>query len=98
MLRASNLGEPVTLSNKTGAAGRAYIAAARKLNGVDATSGVPTRMRFFDKWLGRRAAGTSSSSSCEIPGQRRLRVNGSRSCSLTSEFAGSTIRSNILLS
>jgi septum site-determining protein MinD len=55
VLRASNLGEPVTLSNKTGAPARAYIAAARKLKGEEAAISMP-RMGFFDKLLGRRAA------------------------------------------
>src|SRR6266540_2468276 len=56
VLRASNLGEPVTMSNKTGAPARAYIAAARKLKGGEVAVGVPTRIGFFDKLLGRRAA------------------------------------------
>jgi len=56
VLRASNLGEPVTLSAKNGAPARAYVAAARKLKGGDAVIGVPARTGFFDKWLGRRAA------------------------------------------
>lgn len=55
VLRASNLGEPVTLSNKTGAPARAYIAAASKLKGEEAAISMP-RMGFLDKWLGRRAA------------------------------------------
>jgi septum site-determining protein MinD len=56
VLRASNLGTPVTMSNKTGAPARAYVAAARKLKGEEAAIGLPTRMRFFDKLFGRRAA------------------------------------------
>ena len=35
VLRASNLGSPVTLSNATSAPARAYVAAARQLMGVD---------------------------------------------------------------
>ena len=56
VLRASNLGSPVTLSNASSAPARAYIAAAKKLKGEEITVAVPTRRRLFDKLFGRRAA------------------------------------------
>ena len=56
VLRASNIGSPVTLSNKTSAPARAYIAAARKLKGDEVAVGMPGRRGLFDKLFGRRAA------------------------------------------
>ena len=56
VLRASNLGSPVTLSNKTSAPARAYIAAARKLKGEEAAIGMPGERGLFGKLFGRRAA------------------------------------------
>jgi len=56
VLRASNLGSPVTLSNKTSAPARAYIAAAMKLKGQEVEIGMSGKRRLFDKLFGRRAA------------------------------------------
>jgi septum site-determining protein MinD len=56
VLRASNIGSPVTLSNKTSAPARAYVAAAKKLKGEEAAVGMPDRKGLFDKLFGRRAA------------------------------------------
>jgi septum site-determining protein MinD len=56
VLRASNLGSPVTLSNKSSAPARAYIAAAKKLKGEEVAVGMPGRRGLFDKLFGRRAA------------------------------------------
>ena len=56
VLRASNLGSPVTLSNKTSAPARAYIAAAKKLKGEDAESAISGSRGLFGKLFGRRAA------------------------------------------
>jgi septum site-determining protein MinD len=56
VLRASNLGSPITLSNKTSAPARAYIAAARKLKGEEATIDMSGSRRLFGKLFGRRAA------------------------------------------
>jgi septum site-determining protein MinD len=56
VLRASNLGTPVTLSSQTSAPARAYLEAARRLNGETLAVTIPTdRKRFFGK-LFRRAA------------------------------------------
>ncbi len=56
VLRASNLGSPVTLSNKTSAPARAYIAAAMKLNGEEVEIGMSGKRGLFDRLFGRRAA------------------------------------------
>src|SRR6201991_2783597 len=57
VLRASNVGSPVTLNNAASAPARAYIDAARRLNGETITMTVPVeRKRFMDRLLGRRAA------------------------------------------
>jgi septum site-determining protein MinD len=56
VLRASNLGTPVTLSSQTSAPARAYLEAARRLKGETIAVTIPTdRKRFFGK-LFRRAA------------------------------------------
>ena len=56
VLRASNLGSPVTLSNKTSAPARAYIAAARKLKGEEVEVAISGSRGLFGKLFGRRAA------------------------------------------
>ena len=57
VLRASNLGSPVTLNNATSAPGRAYIDAARRLKGDDVPMSIPSdRKGLLDKLFGRRAA------------------------------------------
>jgi len=57
VLRASNIGSPVTLSNPTSAPARAYLDAARRLKGDDVPMHIPTdRKGLFDKLFGRRAA------------------------------------------
>ncbi len=57
VLRASNLGSPVTLNDATSAPARAYTDAARRLKGHDVPMTIPTdRKGFLDKLFGRRAA------------------------------------------
>ena len=57
VLRASNLGTPVTLSAPASEPGRAYWNAAQRLNGEDVDMIVPTGKKgFFDRLFGRRAA------------------------------------------
>jgi len=57
VLRASNVGSPVTLSSALSAAARAYVDASRRLRGDQIPMTVPTdRKRFFDRLFGRRAA------------------------------------------
>jgi septum site-determining protein MinD len=57
VLRASNLGSPVTLSNPGSAAARAYSDAARRLMGEDIEMTVPSdKVGLFGKLFGRRAA------------------------------------------
>ena len=56
VLRASNLGSPVTLSNKTSAPAQAYIAAAKKLKGEEVEGAISGSRGLFGKLFGRRAA------------------------------------------
>jgi septum site-determining protein MinD len=58
VLKASNVGSPVTLNDATSMPARAYTDAARRLNGETIAMMVPTeqRRRFMDRLLGRRAA------------------------------------------
>lgn len=57
VLRASNVGSPVTLAEPANPAARAYMDAARRLLGQDVPVALPTDKRgFFDKLFGRRAA------------------------------------------
>ena len=58
VLRASNLGTPVTLINPTSGPGRAYLEAARRLIGESIEMRVPNedRKTLFGKLFGRRAA------------------------------------------
>jgi septum site-determining protein MinD len=57
VLRASNLGSPVTVGNPASAPARAYAAAARRLKGEEVPMTIPSeRKGFLDKLFGRRAA------------------------------------------
>jgi septum site-determining protein MinD len=57
VLRASNVGSPVTISNAMSAPARAYLDAARRLKGDDVPMNIPSdRKGLFDKLFGRRAA------------------------------------------
>jgi septum site-determining protein MinD len=57
VLRASNVGAPVTLSNAASAPARAYTDAARRLMGESVVMNVPTeRVSLMNRLLGRRAA------------------------------------------
>jgi septum site-determining protein MinD len=54
VLRASNVGAPVTFNNPNSAAGRAYLDAARRLNGDAVVT--PEKRGLFSKLFTRRAA------------------------------------------
>jgi septum site-determining protein MinD len=57
VLRASNLGSPITLNNPASAAARAYFEAAKRLNGEALDVKLPSdRKGLFGKLFGRRAA------------------------------------------
>jgi septum site-determining protein MinD len=57
VLRASNIGTPVTLNEPGNAAARAYIDAAKRLLGQDVPLVLPVERRgLLDRLLGRRAA------------------------------------------
>jgi septum site-determining protein MinD len=57
VLRASNLGSPVTLNNPVSAPARAYFDAAKRLNGEALEMVIPRdRKSLFGKIFGRRAA------------------------------------------
>jgi septum site-determining protein MinD len=58
VLRASNVGSPVTLNNAASAPARAYTDAVRRLMGESVTMTVPLQQRkgFMNRLLGRRAA------------------------------------------
>jgi septum site-determining protein MinD len=57
VLRASNLGSPVTLNNPASAPARAYFDAAKRLNGEALDMIIPSdRKGLFGKLFGRRAA------------------------------------------
>jgi septum site-determining protein MinD len=57
VLRASNMGVPVTLNNPASAPARAYADAAKRLKGETVSMAIPSeKRRFIDKLFGRRAA------------------------------------------
>ena len=58
VLRSSNVGAPVTISNPASPAGRAYMDAAKRLRGdtIEVTVPAAARASFFGKLFGRRAA------------------------------------------
>ncbi|BCH21331.1 site-determining protein [Mesorhizobium sp. L-8-10] len=57
VLRASNVGSPVTLNEPNNAAARAYVDAAKRLQGEELPVVLPVEKRgFLNRLLGRRAA------------------------------------------
>lgn len=57
VLRASNIGSPVTLNDPSSAPAQAYIEAARRLKGEDVAMTIPLAKKgLLDKLFGRRAA------------------------------------------
>ncbi|MGY2049788.1 septum site-determining protein MinD [Methylobacterium sp. JK268] len=57
VLKASNIGSPVTLNNPASAPARAYADAARRLRGESVAMTIPTeRKSFLNRLLSRRAA------------------------------------------
>jgi septum site-determining protein MinD len=57
VLRASNLGAPITVCGRDSAVSRAYVDAARRIKGDCVEITVPVKdKRRFAKWLGGRAA------------------------------------------
>jgi septum site-determining protein MinD len=57
VLRASNIGSPITLNSPQSTPARAYSDAARRLLGETIEMSIPTeKKRLFDKLFGRRAA------------------------------------------
>jgi septum site-determining protein MinD len=57
VLRASNVGSPVTLNNASSAPARAYMDAARRLCGEDIPMSIPMHKKgILDRLFGRRAA------------------------------------------
>ena len=57
VLRASNLGSPVTLSDPASGPARAYLDAARRLKGEAVPMAIPgDKKRLLDRLFGRRAA------------------------------------------
>ena len=57
ILRASNIGAPVTMNASAGRAGLAYLEAARRLGGETVPVAIPNEKKtFFTRLFGRRAA------------------------------------------
>lgn len=56
VLRASNVGSPITLSNASSAPARAYIDAARRLGGETVEMTIPSNRKGIFRLFGRRAA------------------------------------------
>ena len=57
ILRASNIGAPVTINASAGPAGQAYLEAARRLGGETVPVAIPDEKKtFFTRLFGRRAA------------------------------------------
>ena len=56
ILRASNVGAPVTLNNPACAPARAYSEAAKRLGGEEISLTIPSKPNLFTKLFGRRAA------------------------------------------
>lgn len=55
ILKASNVGAPITIADNPSAAAQAYIAAAKRLQGEDIAINIPTERKGFFDWLFKRS-------------------------------------------
>ncbi len=81
VLRASNVGAPVTLNAPQSMPGRAYFDAAKRLVGETVPMAMPGEKRgLMSKLFGRRVASTCSTGSARVRTPPRWRASGCKSC------------------
>jgi septum site-determining protein MinD len=76
VLRASNVGSPITLSNNRSAPARAYVAAAEKLKGEAAV--INNKSGLFTKWFGRKDHNAACENLSSTLVARRVSLNVER--------------------
>src|SRR6266542_6748079 len=90
VLRASNFGSPITISNPSSSLARAYVDAARRLKGEVVEMTIPgAKKGLFNKLLGRRASHQDRMKTCNTEaGARNLAVD-TRGTFMSDRLAGS---------
>jgi len=90
VLRASNFGSPITISNPSSAIGRAYIDAARRLNGEAVEMIIPSdKKSLFNKLLGRTVSQQVQMKPCDTEAAARNLAGDARRTFISDRLSGS---------
>src|SRR5213592_2798642 len=91
VLRASNFGSPITISNPTSALARAYVDAARRLKGEVVEMTIPSdRKGLFHKLLGRRASQQERMKTCNTEAGAKNLASDTRRTFMSDRLSGRT--------
>ena len=90
VLRASNFGSPITISNPSSSLARAYVDAARRLKGEVVEMTIPSdRKGLFNKLLGRRASHQDRMKTCNAEAGARNLAGDTRGTFMSDRLSGS---------
>src|SRR6266498_2135209 len=89
VLRTSNLGSPITISNPSSALARAYVDAARRLKGEVVEMTIPgDKKGLFHKLLGRRASQQERMKTCDTEAGARNLAGDTRRTFMSDRLSG----------
>src|SRR6266540_4151978 len=90
ILRASNFGSPITISNPSSALARAYVDAARRLKGEVVEMTIPSDKKgLFNKLLGRRTSQQERMTTCNTEAGARNLAGDTRGTFMSDRLSGS---------
>ena len=90
VLRASNFGSPITISNPSSSLARAYVDAARRLKGEVVEMTIPSAKKgLFNKLLGRRASHQDRMKTCNAEAGARNLAGDTRRTFISDRLSGS---------
>src|SRR6266536_2016799 len=91
VLRASNSGSPITISNPSSALARAYVDAARRLKGEVVEMTIPSDKKgLFNKLLGRRASQQERMKICNTEAGAKNLAGDTRGTCMSTRLSGRT--------
>ena len=88
VLRASNFGSPITISNPSSSLARAYVDAARRLKGEVVEMTIPSAKGLFNKLLGRRASQQERMTTCNTEAGARNLAGDTRRTFISDRLSG----------
>ena len=91
VLRASNFGSPITISDPSSALARAYVDAARRLKGEVVEMTIPSDKKgLFNKLLGRRASQQERMKTCNTEAGAKNLASDTRRTFMSDRLSGRT--------